>query len=66
MGVGGSILQWHPELNIGFSYVPTDLLFHDLINYKGSLIQKMVVDIVRAKQKDQQKIKTKLTQFHKL
>ena len=29
MGTGGSVMQWHPELKIGFSYVPTDYIKHD-------------------------------------
>ena len=28
-GLGGSVFMGHPELNIGFSYVPTDLLVFD-------------------------------------
>lgn len=47
-GVGGSIMQWHPELQIGFGYVPTNLLYLDFANVKGALLQKMVADIVRA------------------
>ena len=37
-GMGGSVMQWHPELNIGFSYVPTDLLILDICNYKASCL----------------------------
>ena len=44
LGFGGSVFQWHPELNIGFSYVPSDLFVSDLINYKSSFLQKAVVD----------------------
>lgn len=38
MGLGGSILQWNPEHNISFAYVPTDLMYLDHINFKGSII----------------------------
>ena len=24
-GIGGSILQWHPEMQIGFAFIPTYL-----------------------------------------
>lgn len=47
MGMGGSVFQWHPELQIGFSYVPTNLLFMDFINYRGSIMQQLVVDAVK-------------------
>merc|ERR1712037_416166 len=35
MGFGGSVFQWHPELKIGFGYVPTLLTWIDLTNNKG-------------------------------
>ena len=47
LGVGGSIMQWHPELKIGFGYVPSSLLYLDFANVKGAILQKLVVDIVR-------------------
>ena len=34
-GYGGSSMQWHPELKIGFAYVPTDLCRHDYHNYRS-------------------------------
>ena len=36
VGEGGSVFQWHPELRIGFGYVPFDLNFHDLTNKRGA------------------------------
>ncbi len=32
MGLGGSILQWHPEHKVGFAYAGTHLLAADLVN----------------------------------
>jgi len=42
MGFGGSVFQWHPELKIGFGYVPTLLTWIDLANNKGRLLQEEV------------------------
>ena len=46
-GMGGSVFQWHPELNIGFSYVPVEMLFVDAGNHKISTVQEILVDIVK-------------------
>lgn len=46
MGLGGSIFQWHPELNIGFGYVPTSLNILDLVNERGKAYQAEVVRCV--------------------
>ena len=35
-GFGGSLMQWHPELQIGFAYVPTDHICFDISNAKGT------------------------------
>lgn len=35
-GFGGSVMQWHPELKIGFAYVPSDLMYLDLNNIKAA------------------------------
>ena len=43
MGYGGSVFQWHPELKIGFAYVPTLMNWIDLTNNKGRLLQGEVV-----------------------
>ena len=34
-GLGGSIFEWHPELEIGFAFVPNYLLWFDLANLKA-------------------------------
>ena len=47
MGYGGSVFQWHPELRIGFAYVPTRLEWSDLTNSKGGLLQEEVVRCVK-------------------
>lgn len=44
-GFGGATMQWHPELGLGFAYVPTDLMFLDLNNKKAAGLQKIVADI---------------------
>ena len=46
-GLGGSIFQWHPELKIGFAFVPTCLHWFDVANLRGSRLQKIVVDCVK-------------------
>ena len=46
MGFGGSVFQWHPELKIGFAYVPTLLNWVDLVNNKARLLQEEVVRCV--------------------
>jgi len=47
MGLGGSVLQWHPELEIGFGYAPTLLHFWDLRNGKAEKLQRAVVDCIK-------------------
>ncbi len=46
MGYGGSIFQWHPELEIGFAFVPTSLHVLDLLNERGKRYQAEVVNCV--------------------
>ncbi len=48
MGFGGSIFQWHPQLEIGFAFVPTSLHVLDLLNERGKLYQAEVVKCVAA------------------
>jgi CubicO group peptidase (beta-lactamase class C family) len=43
MGFGGSILQWHPKLEIGFAFVPTSLHMLDIFNERGKLYQAETV-----------------------
>lgn len=47
-GHGGSVLQWNPDLNIGFGYAPTLLEWYDKRNTKAAVLQKMVVDCTLA------------------
>ena len=47
MGYGGSVFQWHPELEIGFAYTPTLLAWYDLNNTRGGELQKEVVECVK-------------------
>lgn len=42
MGLGGSVFQWHPELKIGFAYVPSLLQTFDFENSRGAFLQEEV------------------------
>ena len=48
MGFGGSILQWNPEHEIGFGFVPTALHALDLFNERGEAYQAEVLRCVNA------------------
>ncbi|MDG2303948.1 MAG: hypothetical protein P8R42_04695 [Candidatus Binatia bacterium] len=39
MGLGGSIFQWHPRLDIGFSFVPTSLHVLGFFTARGKIYQ---------------------------
>jgi CubicO group peptidase (beta-lactamase class C family) len=47
MGYGGSVFQWHPELRIGFAYVPTALNALDFFNQRAKWYQQAVVNCLR-------------------
>ena len=47
-GLGGSIVQWHPELQIGFAFIPTFLNVPDLLNSRGGVLQQIVKDCISA------------------
>ena len=47
-GLGGSVFQLHPELKIGFAFVPTCLHWFDVANLRGARLQKLVLDCVQA------------------
>ena len=49
MGLGGSIFQWHPELDIGFAFVPTSLHALDFLNERGKVFQAEVMRCVESK-----------------
>jgi len=42
-GVGGSVIQWHPQLNLGFGYACTFITWWDFANSKARKLQKEVV-----------------------
>ena len=44
----GSILQWHPEMKIGFAFIPTYLHLHDPANTRGGVLQQIVKDCILA------------------
>ena len=46
-GLGGSIFQWHPELKIGFAFVPSCLHWFDFANLRGAKLQKLVLECVK-------------------
>ncbi len=46
-GWGGSVFQWHPELEMGYSYVPTLLHWFDLFNGKSVRLQKVAAECAR-------------------
>lgn len=48
MGLGGSVFQWHPELDIGFAFVITELHVLDLLNERGKAYQEEVLRCVAA------------------
>ena len=48
-GYGGSVFQWHPELQIGFGYVPTLLEWYSADNNKARLLQAEVVSCLNRK-----------------
>ena len=37
-GVGGSVMQWNPELKIGFGYVPFEYNILDSCNARGRIL----------------------------
>ena len=41
-GLGGSIMQWHPELKIGFAFCPTFLDITEMFNQRGAVLQGIV------------------------
>ena len=44
MGYGGSVVQWHPELKIGFAFIPTLMSGVEMVNQRGAVLQKIVKD----------------------
>ena len=43
-GYGGSIMQWHPRLKIGFAFIPTFLNITEPFNNRGAVLQQIVKD----------------------
>ena len=41
-GYGGSIFQWHPDLRIGFAFVPTLLQTFENQPKRGAVLQNLV------------------------
>jgi len=56
MGFGGSVMQWHPGVKMGFGYTCTLLTWWDLANTKARKIQKEAVRCaVTQKQRNSEK-----------
>ena len=53
MGLGGSVFQWHPELKIGFAYVPSLLHAFDYENTRAAYLQE---EVKKCAEKLQQKL----------
>ena len=45
-GMGGSIMQWHPELQIGFAFTPTYFNLTELVSERGAVLQQIVKDCI--------------------
>ena len=43
------MFQWHPELNIGFGYVPTNLAWWEFNEMSGRLQQAVVESVKELK-----------------
>ncbi len=41
-GMGGSVFQWHPDLEIGFAFVMNQMYWFDVNNAKAAYLQKEV------------------------
>ncbi len=48
MGFGGSVFQWHPDLRIGFAYVPASLNPIDFLNERAKAYQQETLRCVHA------------------
>ena len=43
-GLGGSVMQWHHTLKIGFGYTPSKLHWYHAYSHIGAKLQKAAVD----------------------
>ena len=51
LGLGGSIMQWHPELRIGFGFAVTFLNLTELFNQRGAVLQGIVKECAQNENK---------------
>jgi hypothetical protein len=51
MGLGGSIFQWNPKLDIGFGFTVTELHVMDFFNERGKVYQAQVMSCIRELEK---------------
>ena len=47
MGLGGSVFQWHLDLNLSFAYVPSLLQFVDMVNWRGAKLQQIAAECAK-------------------
>ena len=46
-GLGGSVVQWHPGLDVGFAYVPSLAHYYDLAAARAARLQAEVVKCIK-------------------
>ena len=46
-GLGGSVMQWNPDLKIGFGYVPTRLHWYNAVSRIGSRLQQAAIECTK-------------------
>jgi len=57
LGLGGSVMQWHPRHNLGFGYTCTLISWWDLSNNRGRKLQKETVRCaVALKEREEKKV----------
>ncbi len=56
MGLGGSVFQWHPELEIGFGFALTQMYWFDVMNAKAAKMQAEVVKCARKIKENTEKV----------
>ena len=47
IGASGSVMQWHPELRMGFGYAPTLSHFLDFDAKKAERLQRAVIECIK-------------------
>lgn len=50
LGMGGAVMQWHPELRVGFAFTTDLLAWHDARNSSAARLQEQVARCARRKE----------------